>query len=101
MPLVLSPAGSPEALYAALNAGADEIYFGLPSFNARENAKNFTESDARAAIRACKLCGVKTNITLNTLVSDRELDGALRLAYNAACMGADAFIVHDLGLARA
>ncbi len=101
MPLVLSPAGSPEALYAALNAGADEIYFGLPSFNARENAKNFTESDARAAIRACKLCGVKTNITLNTLVSDRELDGVLRLAYNAACMGADAFIVQDLGLARA
>ncbi len=101
VPLVLSPAGSPEALYAALNAGADEIYFGLPSFNARENAKNFTMEDAREAIRSCKLVGTKTNITLNTLVSDRELDGALRLAYDAACMGADAFIVQDMGLARA
>lgn len=100
-PLVLSPAGSPEALYAALNAGADEIYFGLPAFNAREKAKNFTPEDARTAIRTCRLAGVKTNITLNTLVSDRELDDAVSLAYDAACMGADAFIVQDLGLARA
>ena len=100
-PLVLSPAGSPEALYAALNAGADEIYFGLPAFNAREKAKNFTMEDARTAIRTCKLVGVKTNITLNTLVSDREIDDAVSLAYDAACMGADAFIVQDLGLARA
>lgn len=100
-PLILSPAGSPEALYAALNAGADEIYFGLEAFNARGNAKNFTKDDARQAFRACRASGVKTNITLNTLVTDREFDAAVRLAYEAASMGADAFIVQDLGLARA
>ncbi len=100
-PLILSPAGSPEALQAALNAGADEIYFGLESFNARGNAKNFTTEEAARAFRACRLAGVKTNVTLNTLISDREMEDAVRLAYNAACMGADAFIVQDLGLARA
>lgn len=99
-PLILSPAGSPEALEAALKAGADEIYFGLEAFNARGNAKNFTAEDAARAFRACRTVGVKTNITLNTLVSDRELDEAVRLAYHAACMGADAFIVQDTGLAR-
>lgn len=100
-PLILSPAGSPEALYAALNAGADEIYFGLEAFNARGNAKNFTKDEAREAFRACRASGVKTNITLNTLVTDRELAAAVQLAYDAASMGADAFIVQDLGLARA
>lgn len=100
-PFVLAPAGSPEALYAALDAGADEIYFGLSAHNARGSAKNFSDADAKEAIRACKLRGVRTNITLNTLVTDRELPEALRLAYNALCMGADAFIVQDIGLARA
>lgn len=100
-PLILAPAGSPEALYAALDAGVDEIYFGLWAHNARAGAKNFTPETARDAIRACRLRGVKTNITLNTLVTDRELPEALKLAYDAMCMGADAFIVQDLGLARA
>ena len=100
-PKILSPAGSPEALYAALDAGADEIYFGLWAHNARAGAKNFTEEEARQAIRKCRLLGVKTNITLNTLVTDRELPGVLNLAETALEMGADAFIVQDLGLARA
>ena len=99
-PLLLSPAGTPEALYAAVNAGADEVYFGLPSFNARQNARNFTRGEARDAIRECRRRGVKTNITLNTLVTDRELPEAVKAAYEAACDGADAFIVQDIGLAR-
>lgn len=99
-PLVLSPAGSPEALYAALEAGADEVYFGLWAHNARQNAKNFTRDEAREAFRVCRLRGVSTNVTLNTLVTDRELPDAVRLAYDALCMGADAFIVQDIGLAR-
>ena len=100
-PLILSPAGSYDALCAAINSGADEVYFGLSSHNARQNAKNFTPEETEKAIRECKLRGVKTNITLNTLVTDREIPDACRLAYNALCMGADAFIVQDIGLASA
>lgn len=100
-PLILSPAGSYDALCAAINSGADEVYFGLSSHNARQNAKNFTPEETEKAIRECKLRGVKTNITLNTLVTDREIPEACRLAYDALCMGADAFIVQDLGLASA
>lgn len=100
-PLILSPAGSPEALYAALESGADEIYFGLWAHNARQNAKNFTKEQAQAAIKTCRLRGVKTNITLNTLVTDREIYETCKMAYDALCMGADAFIVQDLGLAKA
>ncbi len=98
-PLILSPAGSPEALYAALDNGADEIYFGLPSFNARIHARNFTKEEAREAFRTCRLRGVKTNVTLNTLVTDREMGDCVRAAYEALCDGADAFIVQDMGLA--
>ncbi len=98
-PLILAPAGSYDALCAALDAGADEIYFGLSSHNARQNAKNFTPEETSLAIKRCKLRGVKTNITLNTLVTDREIPDAVNMAYDALCMGADAFIVQDLGLA--
>ena len=100
-PLILSPAGSYESLVAAIDAGADEVYFGLWGHNARQNAKNFTEDEAREALRKCRLRGVKSNITLNTLVTDREMLSACRMAYDALCMGADAFIVQDLGLAHA
>ena len=98
-PLILSPAGSYDALCAALDAGADEIYFGLSSHNARQNAKNFTPEETALAIKRCKLRGVKTNITLNTLVTDREIPDVVSKAYDALCLGADAFIVQDLGLA--
>lgn len=100
-PLILAPAGSYDALCAALDAGADEIYFGLSSHNARQNAKNFTPEETALAIKRCKLRGVKTNITLNTLVTDREIPDAVNMAYDALCLGADAFIVQDLGLAYA
>ena len=99
-PLILSPAGSFEALCAAVNAGADEVYFGLPEFNARYNAKNFTEEELKEALKMCRILGVKTNITMNTLLLDRELPKALDMVYNAASLGADAFIVQDLGFAR-
>lgn len=100
-PLILSPAGSYECLIAALDAGADEVYFGLSGHNARQNAKNFTAEETKDALRKCRLRGVKSNITLNTLVTDREMLPACRMAYDALCMGADAFIVQDAGLASA
>lgn len=99
-PLILSPCGSFEALKSAVNAGADEVYFGLKEFNARNSATNFDDSELKEALRMCRILGVKTNITLNTLVTDREMPKALNMVYDAASLGADAFIVQDLGLAR-
>lgn len=98
-PLILSPAGSMESLIAAVNAGADEVYFGLPEFNARYNAKNFTDEELKEALRMCRILGVKSNITVNTLITDKEMQRALDMVYNAASLGADAFIVQDLGFA--
>ena len=98
-PLILSPAGSFESFVAAVNAGADEVYFGLPEFNARYNAKNFTDEELKEALKICRILGVKSNITVNTLLTDKEMPRALDMVYNAASLGADAFIVQDLGFA--
>ncbi|MGM9683362.1 MAG: DUF3656 domain-containing protein [Eubacteriales bacterium] len=96
-PELLSPAGSPEALDAAIEAGADAVYLGLPSFNARINARNFTPADIAADIDRAHAYGVKVYITLNTLIFDRETDEFLRAAESAYLGGADALIVADLG----
>ena len=98
-PLILSPAGSFQSLVAAASAGADEVYFGLPEFNARYNAKNFSDEELREALKMCRILGIKSNITVNTLITDKELPRALDMVYNAASLGADAFIVQDLGFA--
>ena len=98
---LLAPAGSPEAVVAAVQSGADAIYLGYGSFNARRNAKNFTEEEFAAAVSYCHLRDVKVHLTLNTLVTDRELPAAAEQAARAAALGVDAVIVQDLGLARA
>ncbi len=100
-PELLAPAGSPEALRAAVSAGADAVYFGTQSFNARKNAENFPEETIGEAIRYCRLFGVKTHIVLNTQLYGRELSCAVELAGRLLSLGADAFIVADLGLAAA
>lgn len=97
---VLSPAGGPETVVAAVRSGADAVYFGAPSFNARRNAKNFTHEEMTEAIRFCKQRGVKTYLTINTLISDREMADALEEARIAYKSGIDAVIVQDLGFAR-
>ena len=99
-PELLCPAGSPAAFDAAIEAGADAIYLGLSSFNARINADNFTPADIGAAFRRAHAYGVKVYVTLNTLVFDRERDDFLRTAESAYLAGADGFIVADLGAAR-
>ena len=99
-PELLAPAGSPAALRAAIMAGADAVYFGAQSFNARKNADNFSDEELKTAIETCRLYGVKTNIVLNTQLYSAELDEAIRLAERLLSYGADAFIVADLGLAR-
>lgn len=99
LPELLAPAGSPEALDAAIAGGADAVYFGASLFNARMNAKNFWGDSLKEAIDKCRLYGVKTNITLNTLIHNREIPeflGCVRELYN---LGADALIVADLGAA--
>lgn len=99
LPELLAPAGSPEALDAAIAAGADAVYFGGGAFNARMNAKNFIGDALAHAITKCRLYGVKTNITLNTLVHGREMQSVLDYVDTLYTLGADALIVADLGAA--
>ncbi len=99
-PEVLAPAGSFDALTAAVRSGADAVYFGLREFNARRQAKNFDLEDLRDAVKYCRTFSVKTYLTLNISLNDKELDLALRTAADAYVAGVDAFIVSDLGLAR-
>lgn len=72
---------------------------GYGDFNARRNAKNFTHEEAAAAVSYCHLRGAKVFLTLNTLLTDRELPGAARVAEEINEMGVDAVIVQDLGVA--
>ena len=97
---LLSPAGSMEAVTAAVQNGADAVYLGYGDFNARRNAKNFTWEEAAAAVSYCHLRGCKVHLTLNTLLTDRELPGASEVAAHASDIGVDAVIVQDLGVAR-
>ncbi|MBQ9098835.1 MAG: U32 family peptidase [Clostridia bacterium] len=100
LPELLAPAGSPAALRAAIAAGADAVYFGGGSFNARMRAKNFTDEDVADAIALCHAYGVKVYMTFNTLVTDRELPLFLEAAHKAYTAGVDALIVADLGAAE-
>ena len=98
---LLSPAGSPEAVIAAVQNGADAIYLGLEGFNARRGAKNFSAEDFEKAMRYCRIRGCKVYVTLNTLVNDREIPDAVSQARLASDLGADAIIIQDLGLIKA
>ena len=98
-PELLAPAGSLAALRAAISAGADAVYLGGTEFSARANAKNFSREELKYAIALARDHGVKTNITANTLVFDRELDEWLRYGEFLWEAGADAMIVADLGAA--
>ncbi len=100
-PELLLPAGSRAALEAAIEGGADAVYFGGLGFNARRNAKNFGEEEMTEAIKLAHTYGVKVYITQNTLVYDRELEDYLSAAAFALRAGADALIVADMGGAEA
>ena len=102
MPMLelLSPAGSMEALRAAVQNGANAVYLGCGMFNARQSAKNFTPQTLTEAVKYCHVRGVAVHLTLNTLVSDREMTELTELIRHAASSGVDAFIVQDLGVAQ-
>ena len=95
---LLSPAGGYDALVAAVQSGADAVYMGFGAFNARRSAKNFTDEDFASAVWYCHLRGVRVFLTLNTLVTDRELPQAAEALRNASRMGVDAVLVQDWGL---
>lgn len=97
---LLAPAGSPEGIRAAVQSGAGAVYMGFGMFNARRNAQGFSHDEMADAIAYCRARDVKTNITLNILAGDRELEDALEDAKFLYEAGADALIVQDLGLAR-
>ena len=100
MPELLAPAGSFEGVRAAVQSGANAVYMGFGTFNARRGAKNFTREEMAEAIRYCRVRGVKTNITFNIVALDRELDRAMDDVRFLNEAGADALIVQDLGVAR-
>ena len=96
---LLSPVGDFECLKAAVQNGANSVYFGADIFSARAFATNFDDEALEKVIEYAKIRGVKTNLTLNTLIKNNELESALNLAKKAYKFGIDAIIVQDLGLA--
>lgn len=99
LPELLAPAGGFDALEAAIEAGADAVYFGGESFGARAFAKNFSRDEIAAATKLCRAYGVKSYVTLNTLVFDREMRDMLAYAAFLEEAGADALIIADMGAA--
>ena len=95
---LLAPAGSMEALKAAVQNGANAVYLGCGKFNARQSAANFTPQTLTEAIKYCHIRGVQVHLTVNTLVSDKETPEAAEVIAYAAKAGIDAFIVQDLGI---
>ena len=99
LPELLAPAGSREAFEAAIEGGADAIYIGGASFNARINAKNFSSDELCDAVRLAHAYGVKVYQTINIMTLDREMSELEQTVINSANAGVDAFIVSDLGAA--
>ncbi len=99
-PEILAPAGGMPQLIAAVENGADAVYLGGPSFNARMQAGNFDEETFREAVRYAHVRGVKIYVTMNTLLTDEDLPAAWEAAKQMYAAGADGFIIQDLGLGR-
>jgi putative protease len=100
LPELLAPAGSPEALSAAVRGGADAVYFGGRTANARNAAKNFSDGEIAQAVKFLRDNGRYAYIALNILHTDRELPEVLKFAELCVKSGAHAFIIQDLGLAQ-
>lgn len=97
---ILAPAGSMESLVAGVRSGANAIYLGGKSFNARRNAGNFDNEEMKKAVEYCHQRGVKVYLTLNIIVSDEEMREAYNAVKDALSNGIDAFIVQDIGVAK-
>jgi putative protease len=97
---LMAPAGDRESLYAAVSAGADAVYLGGKQFNARRSASNFDSEQLKEAADLLHLHNMKIYVTVNTLINDDELDGALTYLAELSNIGVDAVIIQDLGLIR-
>ncbi len=97
-PIVLAPAGTFAAVTAAVRCGADAVYLGAKNFNARRNAENF--EDLAGTVRFCHERGTMVYVTVNTLVTDAEMDELLAAADEIAAAGADAVIIQDPAVMR-
>ena len=100
LPELLAPAGDWECAKAAVENGADAIYFGLDKFNARMRAHNFTEADLPKLMEFLHRRGVKGYVTFNTLVFENELAGAENYLRAIIAAGVDAAIVQDVGICK-
>ncbi|MDR1410667.1 MAG: U32 family peptidase [Spirochaetaceae bacterium] len=98
IPELLAPAGSPEALDAAVAEGADAVYLGLKNFNARMRTANFAYSQFEAALRALHRMGRKIYVTVNTVFEQREADRMYQLLKYLSALGPDGLIVQDFGV---
>src|SRR6266511_3807205 len=98
-PEIMSPAGYWPQLHAAIEAGADAVYFGLKHFTARAKV-GFTIEELPEVMRTLHQRGVKGYVTFNTVVFDEELEEAAASLAEIARAGADAIIVQDLGMVR-
>ncbi|MDR1429722.1 MAG: U32 family peptidase [Spirochaetaceae bacterium] len=96
---LLAPAGSPEALDAAIGEGADAVYLGLKNFNARMRTSNFAYSQFEGAVRSLHRMGKKIYVTVNTVFEQREGDRIFQFLKYLAAVGPDAIIVQDFGVA--
>ncbi|MCF4969260.1 peptidase U32 family protein, partial [Nostoc sp. CMAA1605] len=100
IPEILAPAGNWECAKAAVENGADAIYFGLDRFNARMRAENFTEADLPELMTFLHRRGVKGYVTVNTLIFPKELTQAQQYLRTIIAAGVDAVIVQDVGICR-
>ncbi len=97
---LLAPAGNPEALDAAIGEGADAVYLGLRSFNARMRSSNFAFNQFEATVEACRRQSKKVYVTVNTVFEQREADRMYQLLQYLDRVGPDGIIVQDLGVVK-
>lgn len=98
-PEILAPAGGPQQLEAAVRCGADAVYLGTENFNARSSATNFDRAALNEAVSYCHARSVKVYVTMNTLVTDAEINDVIEEIKMIAQAGADAVIIQDTAVA--
>lgn len=100
IPEILAPAGSKEALYAAIGSGADAVYLGLDKFNARGSADNFNRDNLSEVCELAHASDTKVYLTVNVVILPSEMQEVFEMVQDAYLSGIDAVIVQDLGLIK-
>ena len=96
---IMAPAGSWESLQAAIQAGADSVYFGIERLNMRSrSSSNFTTEDLHRIVERCKEAGVKSYLTINTIIYDEDLELMREIVDNAKEAGVSAIIAADVAV---